>query len=172
MDEIRPDQISRLRSKGIDTLDALAALEPSEARALLGIEGERLLGHVRGDLPELVPESPRRPGSLGLLANRLSGRLERERLLARGLELSVEYADGIRRERHGRLPRPTSAAEELEKAAVRLFGRLRSTAEPVVGVSLTATGLLSSEQIDLFGSAGARDLRVALGRVDREAPAH
>jgi hypothetical protein len=156
---------------GIDTLDALAALEPSEARALLGLEGERLASHVRGNAPGAGPENPLRPGSLALLASRLSVRLERGRLLARGLELSVEYADGIRRERHTCLKGPTSAPEDLEQAAVRLFRQLRRTAEPAAGLSLTATGLRSAEQLDLFGSPGARELRVALGR-DPDAAAH
>ena len=124
LDEIRPDQIARLRSRRIETLDALAGLEPPQARAILGFEGERLVGQVRGGGPGLDPETGPRPEALALLARRLSGRLDRGRFLARGLELALDYADGVRRERHSYLPRPTSSADDLAEAAFRLFRRL------------------------------------------------
>jgi nucleotidyltransferase/DNA polymerase involved in DNA repair len=172
LDEIRPDQIVRLRSKGIGTLDALAALEPSEARAILGFEGERLVDRVRGADPGLDPENGTRPDALSRLASRLSRQLERRRFLARGLELVVEYADGVRRERQTPLHRATSASEDLEEAASRLFRLLRRSAAPVVGLSLAATGLRSAEQLDLFGPAGTREVRVASGRADCDAEAN
>jgi hypothetical protein len=172
LDEIRPDQIVRLRSKGIGTLDALAALEPSEARSILGFEGERLVDHLRGDDPGLDPENGTRPDALARLASRLSGQLERRSFLARGLELAVEYADGVRRERHTRLQRATSASEDLEEAASLLFRALRRSAEPVVGLSLAATGLRSTEQLDLFGQTGAREVRVAMGRANHDGAAN
>jgi nucleotidyltransferase/DNA polymerase involved in DNA repair len=168
LDEIRPEQIARLRSKGIGTLDALAALTPSEACSILGCEGERLVGRVRGDDPDVGPENGTRPDALARLASRLSGQLERRRFLACGLELAVEYADGIRRERHTRLHRATSASGDLEEAASRLFRVLRRSAEPVVGLSLTATGLRSTEQPGLFGPTGAREVRVAMGRANHD----
>lgn len=169
LDEIRPDQIARLRSRRIETLDALAGLEPPQARAILGFEGERLVGQVRGGGPGLDPETGPRPEALALLACRLSRRLERGRFLARGLELAVDYADGVRRERHAHLPRPTSSPDDLAEAAYRLFRRLRRSTEPVAGLSLTATGLRAAEQLDLFGSTGAREMRVALGRPNHDA---
>ncbi len=168
LDELRPEQLARLRSRGIATLDALAGLGPSESRALIGYEGERLVGLVRGAGPG--PDGPsgsRIPGALALLARRLAQRLEQRRLRARGLELSIVYGDGVTRERCARLNRPTAALDELSEVASRLYHLHSRSAGPVVGLSLTATGLGSAEQLDLFGSPVARELRVTLGRADR-----
>jgi len=167
--DLRPEQLTRLRSEGIETLDALARLEPSEARALIGVEGEKLVGLVRGS-SSLVPAPETSAEGLNavfaILAKRLSRRLERGRLQARGLEIEVDYADGVARERHTHLDRPTSAPEDLAEAAFRLYHLLPNSAEPVVGLSLSATGLGSVDQLDLFGSRTAREVRVALGRAE------
>jgi hypothetical protein len=168
LDELRPQQLARLRSEGIATLDGLASLGPSEARLLMGAEGERLVGLVRGGDSSLDPP-PETSASglraaLTLLAKRLSGRLDRGRLRARGLELAVDYADGVTRERHTRLHRPTATPEDLAEAAFRLYHLLPRSTEPPVGLSLCATGLSSADQLDLFGSRAAREVRVALGR--------
>jgi hypothetical protein len=168
LDVLRPQQLARLRSEGIATLDGLASLGPSEARLLMGAEGERLVGLVRGGDSSLDPP-PETSASglraaLTLLAKRLSGRLDRGRLRARGLELAVDYADGVTRERHTRLHRPTATPEDLAEAAFRLYHLLPRSTEPPVGLSLCATGLSSADQLDLFGSRAAREVRVALGR--------
>jgi hypothetical protein len=176
LDELRPEQLARLRSQGVTTLDALAELGPSEARALIGIEGERLVGLVRGGVPSLDPPPETRASGpraeSALLAKRLSRKLEKGRLRARGLELAIAYADGVTRERHTSLPRPTSAPEDLAEAAVRLSALASRSTEAVVGLSLTATGLSSAEQLDLFGAKAAREVRVSLGRPDPRRPAH
>jgi hypothetical protein len=166
LDELRPEQLARLRSRGIVTLDAFADLGPSNARALLGFEGERLLGLVRGadsSIDPLVGSGTR--ATLALLAERLSRRLERGHFRARGLELAIEYASGVTRERHTHLRRPTSASEDLAEAGYGLWQNQSISAEPVVGLSLTATGLDCAAQLDLFGSPGPREVRVALGRL-------
>lgn len=176
LDELSPEQISRLRSEGIRTLDAVSALEPSRTRALLGVDGERLVDLVRhagialGDpeeSKEAEEDSGRHRGALALLAKRLSRRLEREGLRARGIELAVGYRNGVIRESHVPLPGPTASSDEIERAALRLYCREARVASPVVGVSLTATGIARADQLDLFRStAEKRDVRVGVGAFD------
>ena len=166
LDELRPEQLSRLRSQGIRTLDELGSLTSGEARALMGAEGEKLVGLVRGldDAAEAGGGALER--AVDLLARRLERRLFQTRRRARGLELSIVYADGVTRERYLLLPRPTSSAAELREAAMRL-----ATEQPgrrhVVGVrALTATGLTgASGQLELFGVDGPRELRVNVGHL-------
>lgn len=166
LDELRPEQLARLRSQGIRTLDELACLSPKEARALMGSEGEKLVGLVRGvDRVVEGPDANRLSRALTLLVRRLERRLNREGWNARGLELQLTYADGVTRERYLLLPRATSSGEELREAALRLAEMQAHRPEPVVGLSLTATGLTGNEgQLDLFG-ARPRELRVHLGQL-------
>jgi nucleotidyltransferase/DNA polymerase involved in DNA repair len=168
LDDLRPEQVSRLRSAGVRTLDALARLAPSEARALLGVEGEKVVELVRDSgSPKLegAPEEKSRTACLAL-AKRLSRRMAREAVRARGLELTVDYADGVSRERHCRMPRPTLAAEELAAAAFRLYRLLPPSEAAILGLSLSAFALDSTEQLDLFEPWKEREIRVALGRAD------
>lgn len=172
LDELRPEQLVRLRSRGIRTVDELACLAPAEARELLGLEGTKLLGLVRGLDPaaDTSPGAGARAGRLEravrLLSRRLSRRLEHAQRRARGLELQVAHADGILDERYTLLPRPASKSEEIQTRAARLVEMLPRRPEPVVGVALAATGLTRVVgQLDLFVSGPPREVRVSLGRL-------
>jgi hypothetical protein len=169
LDELRPEQISRLRSSGVTTLDAIARLPASEARALLGVEAEKVLGLVSDSGPaELDLARGSKPGKACLqLAKRLSRRMDREGVRARGLELTVDYADGVTRERHCRMPSPAEKLEEIAEAALRLYRLLPPSEAAVVGLSLGAFGLdapCGPAQLDLFQSRRGREIRVALGK--------
>ncbi len=172
LDELRPEQLERLRSQGVTTLDALARLDPEEARTLIGVEGEKVveLVSVSGGSEDLDSPRRRKPRTAcAILAKRLSRQLERRGVRARGLELAVGYADGVTRERHCQMPRATSDSTDLEEAAFRLYRRLRRSEAAVVGLSLSAIGLDSHDlevQLDLFRPSRAGEVRVALGRVD------
>jgi hypothetical protein len=167
LDELRPEQVSRLRAAGVLTLDVLARLPPREARAILGVEAENVLGLVRDSgSPGLDPETGGKPGTVCLLlAKRLSRQMDREGVRATGLELAVEYANGITREQHCHMPRPTGSADELAEAAFRLFRLLPASEAAIVGVSLEAIGFDSTDQLALFKSRRNREIRVTLGRV-------
>ncbi|HJS74631.1 MAG TPA: hypothetical protein VJ921_10105 [Vicinamibacteria bacterium] len=169
LDELRPEQVSRLRAAGVTTLDALARLPPSEARALIGVEAEKVVGLV-GDSAS-PPFDLGRSGKPGtaclLLAKRLSRQMDREGVQAQALELTVDYANGVTREQHCHMPRPTGAPEELAEAALRLYRLLPASEAAVVGLSLGAFGFDAPDepaQLDLFKSRRNREIRVALGR--------
>ncbi len=166
LDELRPDQIARLQSQGVATLDALARLPPSEARALIGIEGEKVIDLVR--VPDSRDGDPSEGGKSRAacvrLAKRLSRKMDREGVRARGLELTVDYADGATRERHSRMPRATGEPEELADAAIRLYRQLPASKAAISRISLCAFALDSVDQLDLFQLSRDREVRVVLGR--------
>ncbi len=166
LDELRPDQIARLQSRGVATLDALARLPPSEARALIGIEGEKVIDLVRvPDSTDSDPSEGEKPrAACRVLAKRLSRKMDREGVRARGLELTVDYADGVTRERHSRMPRATGEAEELADAAIRLYRQIPASKAAISRISLCAFALDSVDQLDLFQLSRDREVRVALGR--------
>jgi hypothetical protein len=175
LDELRPEQVSRLRAAGVTTLDALARLPASEARALIGVEAEKVVGLVRDSTsppPDLrLKGKPGKPGTACLLlAKRLSRQMDREGVQAQALELTVDYANGVSREQHCQMPRPTGAPEELAEAALRLYRLLPESEAAVVGLSLGAFSFDSSDQLDLFKSRRNREIRVALGRPSAAAP--
>jgi DNA polymerase-4 len=164
LDELRPDQLSRLRSQGIRTLDELGSLTSGEARALMGAEGEKLVGLVRGLDDVTGTDAGGLERAVDLLARRLERRLFQERRRARGLELSIVYADGVTRERYLLLPRPTSSAADLRQAAMQLVDAQPRRRYVVGGLALTATGLTgASSQLELFDAEGPRELRVNVG---------
>jgi hypothetical protein len=93
--------------------------------------------------------------------------MDREGVRARGLELTVDYADGVTRERHCRMPSPAEKLEEIAEAALRLYRLLPPSEAAVVGLSLGAFGLdapCGPAQLDLFQSRRGREIRVALGK--------
>lgn len=176
LDELRPDQLAKLRSRGVRTLDELARLETSEARALLGVEGQKLLALVRGADPVLELERCRGRLVRGVevLVRRLAKRLAGSRRQARGLELQVLYSDGIVREAYVLLARATASANELLEAGLRLVEMTPRRPEPVKGLSLTATGLTAENealrQLALFALGDPREVRVILGQMPRAMP--
>ena len=166
LDELRPVQAAALRRRGMTTLGQMAALTDDEARALLGLEAARLMKLVRGR--ENRPDwsrSNRLERAVGLLCRRASKKLQQLRIGARGVELALVYRDGVSLERYSLLPHPTSGHIELEVPARSLLRSYTSREEPVVGISLTFTGLVPGPgQLPLFSKPPMRDICVRLGR--------
>ncbi len=166
MDELRPVQAAALRRRGMTTLGQMAALTDDEARALLGLEAARLMKLVRGR--ENRPDwsrSNRLERAVSLLCRRASKKLQQLRIGARGVELALVYRDGVSLERYSLLPHPTSGHIELEVPARSLLRSYTSREEPVVGISLTFTGLAPGPgQLPLFSKPPMRDICVRLGR--------
>jgi hypothetical protein len=96
--------------------------------------------------------------------------MDREGVQAEALELTVDYANGVSREQHCHMPRPTGALEELAEAALRLYRLLPASEAAIVGLSLGAFGFDSKDQLDLFKSRRNREIRVALGRTSPADP--
>lgn len=166
LDELRPGQASALRRRGITTLGQMAALSDDEARVLLGPEAARLMKLVRGreDRPDWS-RSNRLERAVGLLCRRAAKKLQQLGIGARGLELALVYRDGVSLERYSLLPHPISGHLELEVPARHLLRSFPSREEPLVGLSLTFTGLAPGPgQLPLFSRPPMRDICVRLGR--------
>lgn len=174
LDELRPDQLARLRTKGVRTIGDMVCLAPDEARASLGSEASKLVGLVRGlDRASDPSSGSRLDHTVKLLSRRLAQRLVQCGREARGLELRVSFDGGGVRDRYTLLPRATASEDALHGAAGRLLSMAPRRERPVVGLSLTATGLTplkgSGEwsQLDLFRRATRpRELTVTIGRAD------
>lgn len=166
LDELTPDQLARLRSRGIRTLDALASLGAEEVRDVLGTRGDKVLGLIKGaDWAADATSGSRLSKATGLLTQRLARRLERAGRSARGLELQLVYEDGVSAERYCLLPRPMAHWEDLFRAAARLLEHAPRRPHPVVGLALTATGLTArGGQLPLFDAERPREVSVRLGR--------
>jgi DNA polymerase-4 len=166
LDELRPAQAAALRRRGIKTLGEMAELGSEEARSLLGPEASKLMKLVRGmeDRPDRSRGS-RLERAVGLLSRRAARKLCQLGIGARGLELALVYRDGVSLERYSLLPRPISTHVELEVPARCLLRSFPSREEPVVGLSLTFTGLAPGPgQLPLFSRPPVRDVCVRLGR--------
>lgn len=163
MDELVPAQLARLRAKGIRTLGEVASLGPSDAKALLGSQGKKLVSLVRASESENADS--RLSQTVGILARRLSRRLTFSAQSARGLELRLFYGGGIVVERYTLLPRAASHIDELRAAASRLLDMAPRRTEAVVDVALTATGLCTVfGQLPLFGASLPREVMVRIVR--------
>lgn len=161
MDELVPAQLARLRAKGIRTLGEAANLEPSDAKALLGSQGKKLVSLVRASESENAES--RLSQTVRILARRLSRRLTFSAQSARGLELRLFYGDVV--ERYTLLPRAASHIDELRAAASRLLDMVPRRREAVVDVAVTATGLCTVfGQLPLFGASRPREVMVRIGR--------
>jgi DNA polymerase-4 len=166
LDELMPEQLATLRARGVRTLGEMASLPPEQARAALGSQASKLLTLVRGlDRSADRGKGSRLSRAVGLLARRLTRRLERCDRRARGLELRLVFDDGVARERYTLLPRAVAESDELDRAAHRLLEMCPRRDHPVSGLSLTATGLTSGGgQLNLFRREQPREVAVKLGR--------
>lgn len=165
LDELRSGQSQALRLKGVRTLGDLSALESGVARSLLGPEAAKLMSLARGiDGPSERDKGGKLERAVELLSRRAAKRLRDGSFGARGLELGLFYRDGVSLERYTLVSRPTSALRDLKSQALELLRRFPHRQEPVVGMSLTATGL-SHLPGHLPFFTRPRDVRVSLGRV-------
>ncbi len=167
LDELRPEQVKKLRARGIRTMGELGSLAPAEARELLGSQAPKLVTLVRG--LESGPDSTsggRLLKSVSILARRLSRRLAKSGQEARGLELRLGYDDGIADEQYTILPKPTATLESLDRAGRRLLEMSRRRDRRITDLSLTATGLTAKrspiDQLSLFRHAAPREVAVHL----------
>jgi hypothetical protein len=165
LDELRSGQLRALRRKGLRTIGDLSDLEPHVVRSLLGPEALKLISLVRGtDGPGERASGGKLERAVGLLCRRAAKRLREGCFGARGLELSLFYRDGIALDRYTIVPRPARAPRDLEPPALELLRRFPQRQEPVVGMSLTATGLSHlPDHLPFFSRP--RDVKVSLGRV-------
>ena len=166
LDELRPAQAAALHRRGIDTLGELAQLAREEARTLLGPGASGLLDLVRGMEDGGAPSrASRMERALNLLCRRAAKRLGELRCGARGLELELVYHDGISLKRYSLAPHPIATHVELEISARKLLGSFSTREEPVIGLSLTFTALVTHpEELPLFSRPAVRDVHVRMGR--------
>jgi hypothetical protein len=165
LDELRPKQAAALRRKGIRTLGEMAELSPSQARSLLGSESAKLICMVRGveGLDDRA-RSSKLVRAVGILCRRAARRLDQGGHGARALELNLLYRDGVSLERYTLMPRPAASYSELHSSAKRVLRLFPTREEPVVGISLTATGISPMPgQLQLF--ARPREVSVHLGDI-------
>jgi len=166
LDELRPAQAAALHRRGIETLGELAQLTGEEARTLLGPGASGLLDLVRGmEIGNAPARATRLERGVGLLCRRAARRLGALRCAARGMELELVYQDGVSLKRYSLAPHPIATRIELEISATKLLGSFSTRAEPLVGLSLTLTALVTRpEQLPLFSRPPVRDVSVRLGR--------
>ncbi len=165
LDELRSGQAAALRKRGIRTLGDLSELKPGEARSVLGPDAVKLMSLVRGadGRVDRIGDG-RMERAVSALCRRAAKRLYDERVGARGLELCLLYRDGVSLERYTIVPRPARVFGDLERSALSLLRWFPTRREPVVGLSLTATGLCHlPDRLPFY--ARPRDVRVSLGRI-------
>ncbi|WP_439145265.1 DNA polymerase Y family protein [Streptantibioticus silvisoli] len=163
---VGPKTARTLCDYGLDTVDRLAAAPLPTVQRLLGARLGRLLrdrahgadptpvspnaparsvgADHRFDRPELDPG--RRHRALLALAAELGLRLRADDQVARGLTLTVRYADRSATTRTRALPEPTAHTPALATAAYALHDALRLQRARVTAVALRAE--------DLTGAAG------------------
>ena len=165
LDELRSGQAAALRQRGIRTVGDLSELKPREARSVLGPDAVKLMSLVRGaDRRGDRIGGGRMEKAVSSLCRRAAKRLSDGHLGARGLELCLYYRDGVSLERYTIMPRPARVFEDLESSALGLLRLFPTRREPVVGLSLTATGLSHlPDQLPFY--ARPRDVRVSSGRI-------
>ncbi len=172
LDELGPEQVATLRARGIRTMGELKSLAPAEARELLGWQAPKLMTLIGGlDSARESTGGGRLSNSVTILARRLSRRLAKCGQGARGLELRIDYDDGIADERYTLLPKPTATLDILARAGLRLLEMSTRRDRRVTDLSLTATGLTAKrgaiDQLDLFRHSAPREVAVHLGRSSR-----
>jgi hypothetical protein len=121
---------------------------------------------VRGmDVASAPARATRLERGVGLLCRRAARRLGAFGCAARGMELELVYHDGVSLKRYTLTPHPIATRIELEVSARKLLGSFSTRAEPLVGLSLTLTALVTRpEQLPLFFRPPVRDVSVRLGR--------
>lgn len=166
LDELRAEQAAALRRRGLRSLGDVARLAEEEARGLLGSDAEKILGLTRGvDGATVRERASRLDRALELLCQRAAKRLAQGRWGARGLELKLLYRDGVVLERYTLLQKPAVKGKALEGAARSLLRLFPARGEPLVGLSLTATGLAPQPgQLPLFPRGREREITVHVGR--------
>ncbi|GAA2080754.1 hypothetical protein GCM10009801_39210 [Streptomyces albiaxialis] len=162
---VGPATARTLCSYGLDSVGRLAAAPPATLQRILGAStARRLAERARGDdTSRVVPSAPARSASaehrfghdeldaeqrrraLLTLADELGFRMRTGRQVARGLSLTVRYADRTTTTRTRRLPEPTAHTPALTHAAYALHDALGLQRARVRAVALRAEDLTAAE---------------------------
>jgi DNA polymerase-4 len=176
----------RLELLAVRTIGDLQRLDPEVLEHVFGPQGRRLHDWARGIDPRRVQDGTLRRRieerrsfardlvdrsmllrELFLLVERLGGRLRREQLQARRLELIIEYADFVSARRGCRLVPPSDLDGELFAAARELLHRLHIRRVRLRGLALVACSPRPAVlQWDLFREDRRQRLRRALVAMD------
>lgn len=162
---VGPATARTLCSYGLDSVGRLAATPLATLQRILGAaQGRRLHERARGvDRTTVTPTAParstaaehrfphdeldpdRRRRALLTLADELGFRMRAEHQVARGLSLTVRYADRSATTRTRTLPEPTAHTPALARAAYALHDALGLQRARVRGVALRAEELTAAE---------------------------
>ncbi|SFC42980.1 DNA polymerase Y family protein [Streptomyces aidingensis] len=164
---------------GLDTLARIAAAPPATLQRVLGATDARRIRQLargidplpvtpgsvprstaaehRFDHDQLDPDARRR--ALLALADRLGHRLRREGQAARGLTLTVRYADRSITTRSRTLPAPSAHTPELAGTAYAMHDALALQRARVRSLALRATGLADADHTGRQLTLDPRDPR-------------
>ncbi|NGO73030.1 DNA polymerase Y family protein [Streptomyces boncukensis] len=163
---VGPATARTLCGYGLDSVGRVAQAPPATLQRILGATaGRRIAERARGaDPTPVVPSAPARSASaehrfdrdeldperrrraLLALADGLGFRMRREGQVARGLTLTVRYADRTATARSRTLPEPTAHTPALTAAAYALHDALGLQRARVRAVSLRAEDLTAAER--------------------------
>jgi DNA polymerase-4 len=173
---VGPQAQAALADYGVTTIGQLAALAPGTlhrrfgrhgddlgARAL-GIDGsavepfhapksighEHTFGHDTADVRQLE-------ATMLDLAESVSSRLRRHRLVARAVQLKLRYEGFETLTRQARLPDATENADTLYRSTLALLQRTLVAGRGVRLIGLTAISLTDAQQLTLFDGADRAD---------------
>ncbi|HET7686433.1 MAG TPA: DNA polymerase IV [Candidatus Limnocylindria bacterium] len=173
---VGPKAGEALRDFGVATIGQLAAMPPAALARRFGQHGSALAERARGiDPSPVVPSTA--PKTIGHehtfdhdvvgdeqleatlldLADSVAGRLRRNHLAARGVQLKLRYEGFDTITRQLMLPRPTREATVLYASALRLLHAARSGQRAVRLIGITGINLTDAEQLTLFDAAADRE---------------
>jgi len=161
----------KLKRYGIKTIGSLACVPPETMRMLLGKSGEMLWTFANGldmsPVSNIAAKSLIKSVSCGNTAHRdlvtdediraalfplcqtVSSRLRKYGFLCETVHLSIRDFELFTITRQKKLPRPGRTSGELFDAAYALFQKHHAAGKPVRSLSVTASNLLYTEEIQL-----------------------
>lgn len=173
---VGPKASDALRDFGVLTIGQLAAMPTATLRRRFGQHGASLAERARGvDPGGVVPISaPKTVGheltfehdviddaalatTLLDLADSVAGRLRRNHLAARGVQLKLRYEGFDTLTRQLMLTRPTREVGPLYAAALSLLRGVRTAGRGVRLIGITGINLTDAEQLTLFDAAADRE---------------
>ena len=173
---VGPKVSDALRDFGVTTIGQLASMPPATLARRFGQHGAALAERARGiDAGPVIPGSA--PKTIGHehtfehdvlaesvlettlldLADSVAGRLRRNHLAARGVQLKLRYEGFDTLTRQLMLPRATREARPLYDAALRLLRGVRTGGRGVRLIGITGIQLTDAEQLTLFDAAADRN---------------
>jgi DNA polymerase-4 len=163
MPGIGPMTASRLRALGIRTLGDLGALDDETARQVLGSGGPASVRRARGidsspirerepvksvsnerTFAEDLRESADVRDAVSSLAEHVAGRLRRQGLQGRTVQLKLRFGDFSTKTAQETLPAPTGSTDAIVSVSLRL---LKAHWSPGVGVRLLGVGVSGFDEV-------------------------